>query len=401
MKKFLTREQFKLYELIWTRFVASQMKPAVFDGTKFDITCGRHLLRATGSILKFPGYLAVYQEAVENDEKSDENNLLPELNEGETLTAKEVTPKQNFTQPPPRFTEASLVKELEEKGIGRPSTYAAILSTIQDKEYVEKKDNKLFPSELGEVVNQLLEESFPGIMDIDFTAGMEEKLDDVEEGKVGWLDLLNGFYTPFQLSLESAKDNMRNLKREETPTGLFCPKCEKEKRPKAELIIKWGKNGRFIGCSAYPECTFTSEYESGENGEISLVKQETTSETCEKCGSPMIIKNGRFGKFLACSNYPECKNTKPVKIGIKCPEPGCKGELVEKRTKRGKLFYGCDQYPTCKFASWNKPINEPCPSCGHHFMVEKSSRDGRLVIECPECKHQVMKNLEEKRESIA
>ncbi len=403
VKKYLSREQFRLYELIWNRFVASQMKPAVYDGTKFDITCARHLLRATGSILKFAGYLAVYQESTDGDDKSDEGKLLPALNEGETLIAQEVNPKQNFTQPPPRFTEASLVKELEEKGIGRPSTYATILSTIQDKEYVEKKENKLHPSELGEIVNQLLEESFPGIMDITFTAGMEEQLDDVEDGSVGWLELLNGFYSPFQKSLEEAKENMRNLKREETPTGLFCEKCEKEGRPKAELIIKWGKNGRFVGCSAYPECTFTSEYKTKESGEIELVKEETTSETCEKCGSPMVIKNGRFGKFLACSNYPACKNTKPVKIGIKCPEPGCQGDLVEKRTKRGKLFYGCDQYPSCKFASWNKPVNQNCPACGHHFMVEKNSRDGRVTLECPECKHRVAKPeavTEEKRESV-
>ncbi len=386
VKAFLSRDQFRLYQLIWNRFVASQMVPAVFDATVFDVTCGRHLLRATGQVLKFAGFTKVYieqrGEEVQKDPDESKQTQLPKLEQGEALELKNLNPEQKFTQPPPRFSEAMLVKELEDNGIGRPSTYASILSTIQDKKYTAKDKGRLHPSELGEVVTELLVENFPDIMNSEFTANMEEQLDEVEEGKVGWLELLKQFYGPFSGTLEKAREEMRNVKRQETPTGLKCPKCE------SELVIKWGRNGSFIGCPAYPDCDFTSEYTRDEKGNVKLQTDQVTDEVCDKCGSPMVLKNGRFGKFLACSSYPACKNTKPVKVGVKCPEDGCNGDIIEKRTRRGKLFFGCDKFPTCKFASWDRPVAKACPSCDNPYMVEKNQSSG-LVYLCPRCKYRL------------
>jgi len=296
------------------------------------------------------------------------------------LNKEDFEPKQNFTKPPARFTEAMLVKELEERGIGRPSTYASILSTIQDKNYANKTSGRLAPSELGEVVTKLLLESFPRIMDTEFTSGMEEQLDEVEEGKKDWLELLRTFYKPFSETLEHAKENMRNIKREEVPVGQKCPKCSE-----GDLNIKWGRNGSFVGCSVYPDCKFTSEYKRDDKGEVKLLKEQATGEVCEKCGGEMIIKNGRFGKFLACSNYPACRNTKPVKIGVKCPEEDCTGELIEKRTRRGRLFYGCNQFPNCRFALWDRPRQTECPICKHPLMLEKNKSGDTTTLRCPKC----------------
>jgi len=387
VKPFLSSDQYKLYRLVWNRFVASQMTPAVYDVTTFEIECGRHLLTSSGSITKFKGYTAVYTEGAEGTDKKEDQ--LPELEQGEMLKLLNLESRQNFTQPPSRFSEATLVKELEENGVGRPSTYATILSTIQDKEYVARKDGYFTPTELGEVVNQLLDENFKEIMNVEFTADMEEKLDDVEDGKVDWKDLLKNFYGRFQEDLKAAETNMREVKREEIPTGLKCPQCD------ADLNIKWGKRGSFIACSAYPECSFTSEYRKDEEGIITLVEKEVTNEVCEKCGSKMEIKEGRFGRFLACTNYPECKSTKPIKLSMKCPEPGCDGHVVEKTTRRGKVFYGCGSYPKCKWASWDKPVETPCTECGNTYMVEKRSRDGHVVTKCPACGHAVEKDEEQ------
>lgn len=382
MKKYLDRDQFRLYQLIWNRFVASQMVSALFDATSFDVTCGKYLMRATGQVMRFPGFLKVYEEQQDDNssaKKDGKDTILPDLEQGEVVNMEKLEHKQNFTQPPARFTEAMLVKELEEKGIGRPSTYASILSTIQDKNYVQKMDGRLKPSELGEIVTQLLLENFPRIMDAEFTAGMEEQLDEVEEGKLGWLKLLSEFYAPFSDSLSNAKDNMRNIKREEIPTGIKCPKDGKE------LVIKWGRNGSFLGCSGYPDCTFTSEYTRDDKGNVKIIEEQVTDETCEKCGGQMVVKNGRFGKFLACSNYPDCRNTKPVKIGVKCPEEGCTGDIIEKRTRKGKLFFGCDQYPKCRFAAWDKPVDTKCPVCSYGLMVEKSKSGNARTLRCPSC----------------
>jgi DNA topoisomerase I len=369
----------RLYQLIWNRFVACQMKPAVYDQTTVDVSAGRHALRATGQVLKFAGYTAVYTEsAEETGEADDESGMLPELADGERLTVHAITPEQHFTQPPPRFTEASLVKELEDKGIGRPSTYANILSTIQDRGYVEKREGRFHPTTLGTKVNELLVESFPDIMDVTFTAQMEDTLDKVEDGQADWQRLLTDFYSPFKIDLEKAVVHMRDLKREETPTDLKCEKCG------STMVIKWGRNGEFLACSGYPECKNTREFTRLEDGRIEVAPQPTTDQKCETCGAPMLVKRGRFGEFLACSRYPECKTTRPISLGVDCPRPSCGGFLTEKRSRRGKIFYGCSNYSKtgCDFVLWDKPVPEKCPQCGATFLVKRENRRGGGRIRC-------------------
>jgi len=382
IKQYLGRDEFRLYQLIWNRFIASQMKPALFDRTTIDITAGSYVFRAAGSIMKFPGYTIVYSESRDNDAPvaaADENLgvTLPDCSEGETVRLSSLTPQQNFTQPPPRFSEASLVKELEEKGIGRPSTYASILSTIQDRKYVSLNEGRFHPTELGVVVNDLLVENFPNILDIQFTASMEENLDRIEEGTLSRRDALRSFYEPFQSELDHAKTNMRNVKREETPTDITCDKCGNI------MVIKWGKNGKFLACSNYPECKNTMNFVLTAGGKIEKSEPESTDVVCEKCGRPMVIKEGRYGRFLGCSGYPDCRHTQPLTMGVRCPEEGCDGFLAEKRTRKGKTFYGCTNYPKCKYAIWNRPINEPCPLCGFPFLVEKDLRSKGAVKACP------------------
>jgi len=383
---FLTAEQRKLYELIWRWFVASQMKPAVFDQTTVDIKAGAFLLRATGSILKFPGFLAVYgaSEPVEeekpatNEETAGEavQDHLPEIEQGEFLTCREVKPEQHFTQPPPRFSESSLVKELEEKGIGRPSTYATILSTIVSRAYVEKVEGRFYPTELGRLLTELLVAAFPQVLDVAFTAQMEEQLDEVEDGKVDWVRLLTDFYHHgFKQALERAKVEMRDVKREETPTEHVCPQCGQP------MIIKWGRNGSFLACKGYPECRNTRDYKRRLDGTIEVLPEKTTAERCPICGGPMVVKTGRFGQFLACQAYPECKGTKPMSIGVTCPK-ACGGYVAARRSKRGRIFYGCSSYPNCTFASWERPVTGPCPVCGSPYLVSKPRRD-TFIIRCP------------------
>jgi DNA topoisomerase I len=390
VQPFLERDMFRLYELIWNRFVACQMVPAVFDQTTADINAGRAVFRATGQILKFPGYLAVYgQEAEsaqdqagaekmegEDEEKGDVSRQLPPLEAGQKLTLIEILPEQHFTQPPPRFTEASLVKELEEKGIGRPSTYAAILSTIQDKEYVEKKEGRFFPTDLGKIVTELLLGAFPTIMDVQFTAKMEGELDEVEDGNADWVKVLGDFYTPFKKTLEAAESQMRDVKREEKPTDLVCEKCG------SPMVIKWGRMGRFLACSGYPECKNTKDFVE-EDGKIRIVEDIPTDEICPACGKPMINKRGRFGRFLACSDYPACKTTKPITLkGVVCPD--CGSGLAERKSRFGKSFYGCTGYPNCKFAAWDRPIPGPCPQCGKPYLLSKYSKRDGAYIACPD-----------------
>ncbi len=391
IKQYLDKDQLSLYRLIWNRFLASQMNPAVLDMTGVDIQAGKYVFRATGSIIKFPGFMAVYTEGkdeAKTDEEAEEASSegaanLPPLRAGDLLKQDSLTPRQHFTQPPPRYTEASLVKELEEKGIGRPSTYAAIMSTIVEREYVEKKGSAFGPTELGLIVNDLLVESFPDLFNVTFTAKMEDELDEIEEGKMQWTDTVREFYDPFEKALINAQKGMRNVKREETPTDIECDKCGKM------MVIKWGRNGRFLACPGYPECKNTRELP-GENGESAPSQAppvETTDETCPKCGSPMVIKSGRFGKFMACSAYPGCKTTKPIPLGVKCPK--CGGELSERRTKGGKSFYGCSNYPKCDFASWDRPLPRKCPECGGPYLVEKYSKKDGLRVVCPnkECSY--------------
>lgn len=381
VKPYLDHDQFRLYELIWKRYLACQMEPAQYDQTTVEIdvkgTDGKpYGYRATGSILRFPGFLAVWESPQEKEEKEDKEEVaegeLPDIKETTTISPQKVANEKHMTQPPPRYSESSLIKELEEKGIGRPSTYATILSTIQDRKYVEKKENRFYPTELGQIVTDLLVESFANVVDVTFTANMENQLDQIEEGQANWVKTLQDFYTPFEETLKVAAEKMRDIKREETPTDLDCPKCQKK------LIIKWGRNGRFVACQGYPECRFTSEFTTTD-GKVALVAQPTTDEKCPNCQSPMMVKTGRFGRFLACSAYPACKTTKAITTGIQCTE--CKqGELSEKRTRFGKSFYSCTRYPECKYAIWDKPMKRECPQCKHPFLVEKyTKRDGASI----------------------
>jgi len=374
----------KLYTLIWQRFVASQMVPAIYDQTTIDMDRGQAVLRANGQVMKFAGYTKVYEVAETDDAKAEAaeaaDKLLPPVEVGDKVELIEIKPEQHFTQPPPRFSEASLVKELEERGIGRPSTYAAIMSTIVDRGYVEKKEARFWPTELGILVNSLLVVSFPEIVDSGFTAKMEADLDHVEEGREDWRKLLKDFYVPFAVELEKAETEMRDVKREEIATEWVCEKCGKP------MVIKWGRNGSFLACQGYPECRNTMEVVKNLDGTWEKVPPQTTDEVCETCGAPMTVKRGRFGSFLACTRYPECKTTKPISLGVKCPRPGCGGFIAEKRSRRGKPFYGCSNWAKkgCDFVAWDKPIPQPCPVCQAKFVLKKETKRG-ITLRCMEC----------------
>ena len=436
VEKYLAEDEMKLYRLIWNRFVASQMMPALFDQTIIDVVAKGnngvdYLFRATGSVLKFEGFLKIYQEGKDQSDEEDEElkHHLPVVTDGETLRFHSIKPEQHFTEPPPRYNEATLVKKLEGDGVGRPSTYASILSTIQEREYVKKEGGRFYPTELGMVVTDLLIESFDDIFDVKYTARMEEELDEIEEGKLDWRAAMAEFYGKFARDLEHAEEHMTDIKRMEKPTDLTCEKCGKP------LVIKWGRHGSFIACTGYPDCNYTRELtvDLPDVDKVGLSEQED-EEYCENCGRPMVLKKGRFGTFYACTGYPDCKTTKPIggqqkkpdqpldekcpqcgnhlvlktgrygeftacsnypkckyvkqkTIGVKCPECS-EGEVVERRSKRGKTFYGCNRWPQCNFVAWGKPVAEKCPECGSPYMVEKWLKAGP-VWQCPnaECKH--------------
>ena len=384
---FLSQDQLALYRLIWQRFVASQMKPALVDQVSVAIQADVYTFNASGSAIQFPGFMAVYQTVEQEAESSRKQQPLPLLREGAVLALQSITPKQHFTQPPPRFSEASLVKELEENGIGRPSTYATILSTIREKGYVDLVKGYFHPSELGFIVNDLLVESFPEIFGVEFTARMEDNLDRVETSDINALEVLSSFYGPFKNKLEAAEQQMLSVKGVGIPTGLACPQCGR-----GQLHIKVGKNGHFLACNAYPECTYSRDYLRDEKGRIQPVElnhEVATDRVCPKCNRAMVAKRGKYGEFLACSGYPECSHTESINggangkaIGVACPEPGCPGEIVEKRSKRGKTFYGCSQYPQCNFATWDKPVAKACPVCGKPFLVEKNTKREGTFLAC-------------------
>jgi DNA topoisomerase-1 len=381
VKKHLTPQQLKLYTLIWNRFVASQMKAAKFDVLTVDIKASRFLFRVTSQNLNFDGFLKLYHEEKEPDENGNGEfgvAKLPKLKESEKLSFVELTPNQSFTKPPARFSEAMLIKQLEADGIGRPSTYATIISTIRDRKYVELSERKLAPTDLGQAVNKILVQSFPDLFNVAFTANMEKELDLVEEGEDDWIKVLHEFYTPFAKDFEVLQTKQKEIKESMVEkTDIICDKCGKE------MVIKWGRNGRFLSCSDYPACKNAKPLP-GQEAEMQ------TDQVCEKCNSPMVVKTGRFGRFLACSSYPECKNTKPLTLGIKCPKEGCTGELVERKTRGKRLFYGCSKYPKCDFASWDMPVNKKCPVCGFHFMVAKTSKVKGDFMRCPQCKHEMV-----------
>ena len=396
---FLEKDMLKLYTLVWKRFVASQMMPAVYDQTSVVIDAGQYQFRSSGSIMRFLGFMSLYVEADDENAKPVQGGgkdvMLPPVEEGDTLDMTGLEPKQHFTQPPPRYTEATLVKALEDNGVGRPSTYASILSVIQDKEYVLLEQRKFAPTDLGKVVNELLVEHFPAIMNVDFTASMEANLDKVEEGSVKWLALLQEFYTPFKVTLEKAKKEMRSVKRSAIPTDVKCEECG------GVMNIKWGRNGEFLACENYPDCKSTTDFTKEKDGVIVPKKKEAPEESgekCEKCGMPMVFKHGRFGRFLACSGYPKCKNIKSESTGVKCPEDGCTGDIVKKVSKRGKVFYSCDNYPKCTFALWDKPVAEACPDCALPFLLEKNTKKRGPHLRCSDKSCGYSRDVEEDEE---
>jgi DNA topoisomerase-1 len=441
IKQYLAPDELKLYTLIWQRFVASQMMPALFDQTTIDIKAGRFIFRSTGSILKFDGFLRVYEESRGASEKSDDDDdqgrTLPDVKEGDTLTLEGITPNQHFTEPPPRYSEATLVKILEELGIGRPSTYASIMTTIQTREYVEKVEGRFHPTALGMTVNDLLVESFNDLFNTDYTARMEDRLDEIEEGTLNWRDAIRGFYERFTVDLLKAEESIKGKKRQAIPTDEVCEKCG------AGMVIKFGRYGQFLACENYPECKNTREVASkrdkaegdGDSDaepevepcelcgkEMSLKRGRfgafygctgypecknirkiakgdekpapppvELDETCPKDGANLVRRTGRFGEFVACSNYPECKYVKQEKVGMACTREGCKGDIVVKKSRRGKVFYGCSEYPECDVVFWNKPILEECPDCGAHFVLEKTTKRDGTVRYCQneECEYKV------------
>ncbi|HEX8887880.1 MAG TPA: type I DNA topoisomerase [Pyrinomonadaceae bacterium] len=442
LARFLNKEELKLYRLIWQRFVASQMTAAIFDQTTIDILAGRFTFRATGSVQKFDGFLKVYQEGRDEKAEDDEEaeRKLPLVEKGEQLKLNSITPDQHFTEPPPRYTEATLVKALEEKGIGRPSTYAAIMTTILDREYVEKHEGRFHPTALGTTVNDLLVASFDDLFNESYTARLEEELDEIEEGKLKWTAALREFYEKFAKDLKSAETQMRAAKQQAIPTDEVCENCG------APMVIKFGRFGQFMACSNYPECRTTreitkpaSDADAARAASTSTAKAEASAsgggaeeaEECELCGKPMALKRGRFGQFLGCTGYPECRNIRkiaksgavapaPVPLDEKCPvdgaqlvlrhgrfgeftscsnypkcsyikrettgvactRPGCKGEIVVKKSKRGKIFYGCSEYPKCDVVFWDKPSASPCPKCNAPFTLEKTTKKEGTVRYC-------------------
>ncbi len=372
VKKFLKKDQFAVYDLIWRRFVASQMASARYETTEVVIQAGEHQLKANGRVLTFPGFLNVYEEPAPNGEQK-----LPPISEGDRLSLQSVEGNQHFTEPPPRYTEATLIKELEDKGIGRPSTYASIVSIIQERDYTTKADGRLQPTTLGRQVWLTLHAFFPDVFDTSFTALMEEELDRVEGGSDSWQKVVGDFYKPFRAALDHIDDRKEGIKTSlQEETDVTCEKCGRK------LIKKWGRNGQFLACPAYPACKFSRPLE--EEAGASVVNGH-----CPKCGGNLVAKVGRYGRFAACERYPECKHTQAYAVGVNCPQKDCGGQVVEKVTRGGKRFYGCSRYPKCTFAAWDKPVATACPACENPYLVEKTSAKRGAFLKCPKCKEEV------------
>jgi len=384
---YLDKAQSALYTLIWNRFVASQAAPAIFDMTTALIKSGTLLFRVSGSVMKFDGFMKIVgitkdeQTDSENGEKDYVDRQLPPLKAGDALKLRRVIPRQHFTQPSPLFNEASLIKELEEQGIGRPSTYAETVATIQRRKYVELQDKKFRPTLLGRIISNLLVENFPRLLNTEFTAQMESSLDRIEEGTVSWTETLANFYQPFQEDLLQAKRIMKSIKKEGIVTREACPQCG------TALLIRSGRFGLFLGCSDYPDCRYTRNIIS-ENE--STKEPVYTDQICE-CGAKMVMKESKNGPFLACSRYPECRVARPLSTGVKCPK--CEGgELVKRRTRKGKSFYSCNRYPACDYSQWNKPVNKRCPNpaCEQSVMEERVGKEDGTFLQCPKCKHKLV-----------
>nr|WP_294866014.1 type I DNA topoisomerase [uncultured Pseudogulbenkiania sp.] len=381
MKPFLTTDQFKLYEMIWKRTLACQMAPAKFDTTSVDITVGEGVFRATGQVQTFAGFLAVYEEDVDDAEDED-NAKLPALEVGDVLPVDKLYGEQHFTQPPPRFSEASLVKALEEFGIGRPSTYASIISTLKDREYVVLDKKRFLPTDTGEIVNKFLTEHFGQYVDYNFTAKLEDQLDEIANGRREWVPVMETFWKGLAKQL-SEKESLSRAEVTTESLDEACPKCSKP------LQIKFGKRGRFIACTGYPECDYTRDIGETAESAAAAAEEPTVIEgrTCPECGGALHIKKGRYGKFIGCANYPKCKHIEPLEkprdTGVTCPE--CKsGSLIERKSRYGKLFYSCNTYPKCKYATWNPPVAEPCPKCHWPILTIKTTKRRGTEKVCPQ-----------------
>jgi DNA topoisomerase-1 len=394
VRRFLEKEMFELYELIWNRFVACQMNPAVFEQTTVDVLGGDYLFRATDSVPRFRGFLQVYDDIVDEADKEteaeeDPKSKLPEnLRGDERASLTNILPNQHFTKPQGRYTDSSLIKELEALGIGRPSTYALIVDTIQARKYVESRDRRLYPTELGITVNRILIRSFPHLFNVEFTAKMEDELETIATGEQSYIQVMEDFYHPFMDDLAAVDKTAPEVKKSlQEETEEECELCGKR------MIIKWGRNGRFMACSGYPTCKNTKPLKEDQDAIKHVVGVK-----CDQCGGDMVVKGGKYGAFLGCSNYPTCTNTRAIGIGIKCPK--CKeGDVIERKTKRKRSFYGCSRYPNCDFASWDKPVLRPCDTCGNPYMVQKFTQTRGEFLLCPSCKAEVAK--EEVSEEVA
>ena len=375
IRKYLTGDLYKLYRLIWQRFVASQMMPAVYDTTTIDFDIDKYLFRATGSVMVFDGFHVLYSDTKEAGEEQTFEDLapVPALEKGDEAAVEKITPNQHFTEPPPRFSEASLVKELEADGIGRPSTYASIVSTLRERDYVRLENRRFQPTDLGETVTRVMVARFPDVFNVEFTSQMETELDKVEEGELGWQAVLQDFYGPFSKALESI--DTAALIRDAHDVGEIekepCPECG------GKLTVKSGRFGPFVACGNYPECRYTKPIKGDK------VPDKPTDEVCKECGAPMVIKTGRYGEFLACTQYPKCKHTRPIPLGVKCPK--CGGELAQRRTRRGRSFFGCSNYPECDFSTWHRPVPDRCTECGNEGAEQRSTKargDYRRCLKC-------------------
>lgn len=363
IKPYLKRDEFRLYSLIWNRFVATQMSAALVEETEFQIMASPYEFKAKGEVVKFDGFLNLYPK------KQKDKNILPKAQKGETLKLLDLESKQNFTQPPPRYTEGSLVKELEAKGIGRPSTYAPIISTLQDRVYVVKEKGKFIPTDLGIFVTDYLIKNFPDLMEFEFTANLEETLDSISEGKKEWVEYLKSYYSLLKKDLDEAM-KVQGVRKKGIPSEEECPRCGRQ------LVIRESRYGKFLACSGYPDCTYKK----------SLGKKEAkpVDEKCPRCGSQLVVRYGKYGSFVACSNYPQCTYIKKERedTGIACPR-GCGGTLMKKKSRKGKIFYGCSHFPQCRFATWDQPIDQPCPRCGHPFLLRRNSIKKNPFLYCP------------------
>jgi DNA topoisomerase-1 len=392
LKDHLTKDQFRLYELVWKRTVACQMIHATINTVAADLSCGDgNLFRANGSVIANPGFMAVYMEDVDDAKKGDDDEkLLPPLEEGESVDLKVIRPEQHFTEPPPRYSEASLVKALEEHGIGRPSTYASIISTLQDREYVELEKKRFHPTDVGRVVNKFLTKYFTQYVDYDFTANLEDELDAVSRGEEEWVPLLRRFWRPFKDRIDHTEENVKRSDVTHEALDEKCPQCG------SQLSIRLGRHGRFVGCTNYPECDYTRDLHSdaNEQEEPEIIE----GRKCPECNSDLVVKRSKYGKFIGCSSYPDCRHIEPLEkpqdTGVACPKCG-KGSMLKRKSRRGKIFYSCSTYPDCDYATWNEPLDEPCPSCGWPILTLKTTKRKGTEKVCPQQECSFSEKVEE------